>query len=402
MKTNEKLSFFMELINCNYDLHYWNYDADFHLLETDWANDLFAGAFFDFIGFKDLVLKHLSTGSCHPLILEAESNLLWIAGIQQEGNSPCNIYLIGPIFSGRDTHLLLRKKLDSYELSVSLRAAIQRTFESIPTIPSNILMQYAIMLHYCLNLERINTSDVLFLNSDSSEQQEPVSLNGNSHAGIWMNEQLLCKMLADGDPRYKEAIQKSFSLSHGVKADIGDALRSHKNNCLVLLTLCSRACISGGLSPEIGYDLNDYYAQKIECCKSMTDTNKLCAEMLEDYVSRVQELKKNPSISNLIRNSCEYIKSHLTEDLSIQELAKRVGYTEYYFSHKFKKELGCSVNEYILNEKIEQAKLLLAGTTDSIQSISDNLAFSNRSYFYTCFQKKTGMSPTEYRKLYEK
>lgn len=398
MKTNEKLSFFMELINCNYDLHYWHYDADFHLLETDWTNDLFSGAFFDFIGFKDLVQRHLSTGNRYPLILEAESNLLWIVGTQSEGIVPCSIYLLGPIFSGRDTHLLLLKKLDSYELSVRLRATIHRTFERIPTIPSNILMQYAVMLHYCLNMERINTSDVLLLNSAASEQPEPVSLAGNSHAGIWMNEQLLCKMLADGDPRYKEAIQKSFSLSHGMKADIGDALRSHKNNCLVLLTLCSRACISGGLSPEIGYDLNDYYAQKIEYCKSMTDANKLCAEMLEDYVSRVQELKKNPSVSNLIRNACEYIKSHLTEDISIQELAKRTGYTEYYFSHKFKKELGCSVNEYILNEKIERAKLLLAGTTDSIQSISDNLAFSNRSYFYTCFQKMTGVSPTEYRK----
>lgn len=402
MTTNEKLSFFMELINCNYDLHYWNYNADFHLLETNWGNDLFAGAFFDFIGFKDVVLEHLSNGKHHPLILEAESNLLWIVGIQLEESSPCNIYLIGPIFSGRDTHLLLRKKLDSYELSVSLRVAIQRTFENIPTIPANILMQYAVMLHYSLNQERICTNDVLLLNSAPSEQPEHVSLAGNSHAGIWMNEQLLCKMLADGDPRYKEAIQKSFSLSNGVKTDIGDSLRSHKNNCLILLTLCSRACISGGLSPEIGYDLNDYYAQKIEYCKSMTDANKLCAEMLEDYVSRVQELKKNPSISNLIRNSCEYIKSHLTEDISIHELAKRTGYTEYYFSHKFKKELGYSVNEYILNEKIEQAKLLLAGTTDSIQSISDNLAFSNRSYFYTCFQKKTGVSPTEYRKLHKK
>lgn len=398
MKTNEKLSFFMELINCNYELHCWHYDVDFHLMETDWENDLFAGAFFDFIGFKDLVQRHLSTGNHNPLILEAESNLLWIVGVQSEGTVPSDIYLIGPIFSGRDTHLLLLKKLDSYELSVRLRAAIHRTFEKIPTIPSNILMQYAVMLHYCLNTERINTSDVLLLNSAASGQTAPVSLAGNSHAGIWMNEQLLCKMLADGDPRYKEAIQKSFSLSHGMKADIGDALRSHKNNCLVLLTLCSRACISGGLSPEIGYDLNDYYAQKIEYCKSMTDANKLCAEMLEDYVSRVQELKKNPSVSNLIRNACEYIKSHLAEDISIQELAKRTGYTEYYFSHKFKKEIGYSVNEYILNEKIERAKILLAGTTDSIQSISDNLAFSNRSYFYTCFQKMTGVSPTEYRK----
>lgn len=60
--------------------------------------------------------------------------------------------------------------------------------------------------------------------------------------------------------------------------------------------------------------------------------------------------------------------------------------------------MGCSVNDYILKEKLEQAKLLLAGTADSIQSISDSLAFGNRSYFYSCFQKHIGMSPSEYRK----
>ena len=402
MKTNEKMSFFMELINCNYDLHYWNFDTDFNLLETDWTNDLFSSAFFDFVGFKELILQHLSEGNHYPLVLEAEANLLWIAGFQFENSILSNIHMVGPIFSGRDTYLLLRKKLDSYELSVSLRASMHKVFESIPTVPSNILMQYAVMLHYCLNQEKISVYDVILLNSATSEQAEAVSLSGNSHAGIWVNEQVLCKMLADGDPRYKDALQKSFSLSHGVKADIGDALRYHKNNCLVLLTLCSRACISGGLSPDIGYDLNDYYAQKIEYCKSMTDANKLCAEMLEDYVSRVQEVKKNPSVSNLMRNSCEYIKSHLGESISIEELAQRTGYTEYYFSHKFKKEIGCSVNDYILNEKVERAKLLLSGTTESIQSISDGLAFSNRSYFYTCFQKMTGMSPSEYRKAHGK
>ena len=53
--------------------------------------------------------------------------------------------------------------------------------------------------------------------------------------------------------------------------------------------------------------------------------------------------------------------------------------------------------KYILKEKIDQAKLLLSGTTENIQTISDNLSFSNRSYFYTCFQKYVGMSPSEYR-----
>ncbi|MCI9141929.1 MAG: AraC family transcriptional regulator [Lachnospiraceae bacterium] len=45
---------------------------------------------------------------------------------------------------------------------------------------------------------------------------------------------------------------------------------------------------------------------------------------------------------------------------------------------------------------------MLEGTSDSIQSISDALAFGNRSYFYTCFRKQMGISPSEYRKKYGK
>lgn len=119
--------------------------------------------------------------------------------------------------------------------------------------------------------------------------------------------------------------------------------------------------------------------------------------MLADYVYRVQKSKEKSNISAPIQNACAYIKSHITEALSIHVLARRSGYSEYYFSHKFKEELGISVNDYILKEKIAEAKLLLSGTTDNIQAISDNLSFSNRSYFYTCFQKLVGMSPSEYR-----
>lgn len=46
------------------------------------------------------------------------------------------------------------------------------------------------------------------------------------------------------------------------------------------------------------------------------------------------------------------------------------------------------MNEYVLHEKIERAKTMLTGSTASIQSISDSLAFGNRSYFYSCFQKE--------------
>ena len=170
-----------------------------------------------------------------------------------------------------------------------------------------------------------------------------------------------------------------------------------KNNLLVLLTLCSRAAIDGGLNPSIAYTLNDYYAGRIEECKTTADTTNLSREFLDDYVHRVRAAKETNSHSRQIQNICDYISLHIREPLSISLLSERLGYTEYYFSHKFKEVTGESVNAYIRRKKIEEAKLLLSGTRMSIQDISDELSFGSRSFFFSSFQKETGMSPTAYR-----
>ena len=397
MESQEKIRFFLELLNCNYQLHFWQYDGEYRLIETNWNNELFSGEFFSFIGMEKLLKERQQEGKMDPVILEAGNNLLWIAGFEHRENTVRHVFYIGPIFSGKDSLLILRKKLDTYNLSVSLRTRMFRTFEEIPVVPFHILRQYAVMLEYTLNSRKIDISDIEVVNIISGEEKDIQFGTSERHFGIWEAEQNLCRMIEEGSPRYKEMLKASSLMSSGMKVDYGDTLRSHKNNILVLLILCSRASMRGGLSPEIAYNLNDYYAQKIEQCQSMADTTKLGAQILEDYVARVRESRENPDVSDSIRNSCEYIKAHLTEPIQVKKLAQQSGYAEYYFSHKFKKEMGVSVKEYILNEKINQAKVMLTSSDESIQKIGDSLAFGSRSYFYTCFQKAEGMSPSEYR-----
>lgn len=397
MKRKEKIRFFLELLNCNYELHFWQYDKEYHLIETNWHNELFSGDFFSYVGLESLLKKRETEKKWNPVILEAGNNLLWLAGFERAEEEVQSVYYIGPIYSGRDSLLILRKKLEAYNLSVSLRTRLFRTFEGIPIIPFNTLRQEAVMMEYALNGKRISLDDIEVVNIFPGDETEPLFGSSEKHFGIWEAEQNLWRMIREGSPQYKEMLNASSSMSSGMKVDYGDTLRYHKNNSIVLLTICSRASMQGGLSPEIAYNLNDYYAQKIEECQSMADTSKLCSQMMEDYVGRVRESRKNPNISDPIRNCCEYIKGHLSEMISVKTLADRSGYAEYYFSHKFKKEMGISVKEYILQEKIEQAKVMLTSTNESIQKISDSLAFGNRSYFYTCFQKQEGMSPSEYR-----
>ena len=77
-----------------------------------------------------------------PVILEAGNNLLWIAGFEHRENTVRHVFYIGPIFSGKDSLLILRKKLDTYNLSVSLRTRMFRTFEEIPVVPFHICLLY--------------------------------------------------------------------------------------------------------------------------------------------------------------------------------------------------------------------------------------------------------------------
>ena len=114
-------------------------------------------------------------------------------------------------------------------------------------------------------------------------------------------------------------------------------------------------------------------------------------DILAELERQVGPLERQAEKARIYLKKKEELKEY---DVNISE---RLGYTEYYFSHKFKEVTGESVNAYIRRKKIEEAKLLLSGTRMSIQDISDELSFGSRSFFFSSFQKETGMSPTAYR-----
>ena len=61
---------------------------------------------------------------------------------------------------------------------------------------------------------------------------------------------------------------------------------------------------------------------------------------------------------------------------------------------------GKALSDYIADLKLEEAKYMLSQTADGISNIASLLGYSNFSYFSKMFRKKTGMTPSEYRKAY--
>lgn len=93
----------------------------------------------------------------------------------------------------------------------------------------------------------------------------------------------------------------------------------------------------------------------------------------------------------------KYIQSHLNENMTRESLAAMVYLTPDYLSHLFKRETGFSLTNYIIYERIEEAKRLLAGTNQNISDIATRCGFQNISYFSKQFKRFTGVTPREFR-----
>ncbi len=93
-----------------------------------------------------------------------------------------------------------------------------------------------------------------------------------------------------------------------------------------------------------------------------------------------------------------YIDNHFKENITLDLLSELIHVNKYYMVHSFTREYGTSPINYLINRRIEESKVLLAGTDHSLSQISHMLGFSSPSYFSQRFKKAAGISPMEYRK----
>lgn len=99
-----------------------------------------------------------------------------------------------------------------------------------------------------------------------------------------------------------------------------------------------------------------------------------------------------------IEESIKYIEAHFTEKLTLEMVASMVFVNPKYFSHVFKKQMGITFTEYIVNLKIQHACKLLEMTNYRAYRISLECGFSDPSYFNRVFCAQMKMTPQTYRK----
>lgn len=97
-----------------------------------------------------------------------------------------------------------------------------------------------------------------------------------------------------------------------------------------------------------------------------------------------------------------YIRSNIEEQLTIDELSSKVYMSTSGFYRMFKHEIGCSPNDFIIEERIKMAERILANPTATIKEAYMASGFSSFSYFCRMFKKKKSISPSDFRNQFVK
>lgn len=102
----------------------------------------------------------------------------------------------------------------------------------------------------------------------------------------------------------------------------------------------------------------------------------------------------------LVRKVKDYITTHLSEDITMQDMEENLRYSSSYISHIFKKETGYSPIQYLIRRRIGQAETLLISSDLPITHIATLCGYSSPNHFQAAFKKVAGISPLQYRKKY--
>ena len=118
----------------------------------------------------------------------------------------------------------------------------------------------------------------------------------------------------------------------------------------------------------------------------------ICAE----YMTLINALPGNkPSTAELTRL---YVYENFREKITMQDICTALGRTKSAICPAFKEKYGITVMDYLTELRMDEAKKMLSETDMTVSEISEEVGFSDTSYFSKVFCKAVGKSPSSYRR----
>ncbi len=195
----------------------------------------------------------------------------------------------------------------------------------------------------------------------------------------------IMSFFADGS-RMSEFEDGVYKLSYEQKENIGDVINLFRRNA--------------GMKPCTA-DSHDLLA----CWQDNSIFSQIAGNAIERFLLSILANRTKPAAldetkdAKMYRDIVKVLEDHMEEWISVEEVARLCTSSVSNIKKVFGKYANHGIHKYFIKMKIIRAIAILE-QGDSVQSISERLAFNNPNYFSMVFKRETGYSPLQYKKIF--
>lgn len=140
------------------------------------------------------------------------------------------------------------------------------------------------------------------------------------------------------------------------------------------------------------------FKKDISSQKSLYDVYTTTKHIVAEFINYIDEVKSKPS-KRLVTLTLEYIHKYYSNDINLNEIARKLYISPNYLSTIFSKTMHQPFSNYLLNYRIDIAKTLLRDPKLKIYNVSEKVGYSDVAHFSKSFKQVVGMSPNKYKNL---
>jgi AraC-like DNA-binding protein len=139
---------------------------------------------------------------------------------------------------------------------------------------------------------------------------------------------------------------------------------------------------------------------RINEVKRQSEVMMLFATIMEDNADKVKKPDNTEYPSKIyVKAALDFITEKYMNKIKIDDIAEFIGISRSHLTGSFKKEMGVSPQEYLINFRLEKAASMLRTTKEQINIIAYQCGYEDSLSFSKAFKQKYGMSPKAFRNM---
>ena len=176
-------------------------------------------------------------------------------------------------------------------------------------------------------------------------------------------------------------------------------IRNHKNLAIVDITIASRAAIDAGVDSELSYVISDSYILQVEKAKTSQEAEDIYKKCAFEFCALVKKTLEHKFVdSKIVRDIIAFLEKSFYKKITIKDIATSLNLSSEHIQRVFKEKTQMTINTFLLNLRLNKAKVLLEGTDKSIYEIAHLTGFGTESYFIKLYKNSFSITPKNYRK----